>query len=321
MSKLFRDVEGKAVCPQGSVVCIGAFDGLHRGHQALVGHALARARELGLPAVALSFEPLPREYFARGELPARLLLPRAKFEGLRALGIDRVGLLRFDAKLSSMTAEQFIAKILVGRLSAREVWVGPDFRFGKGRMGDVSMLQEEGAANGFIAGQIEQVDANGARISSSRLREQLAEGDLDAAAAGLGRRYSIDGKVVRGRQLGRRLGYPTANIRLMGKRTALTGIYASWVHGVGDTRRPSVSSLGTRPTVFGTEPLLEAHLFDFDGDLYGQRLRVEFVAKLRDEEKFDDLPALVRQMNIDAEQARKILRHDQKILGVGASCP
>jgi riboflavin kinase/FMN adenylyltransferase len=319
MSKLFRDVEGKAVCPQGSVVCIGAFDGLHRGHQALVGHALARARELELPAVALSFEPLPREFFARGEKPARLLLPRAKFEELRALGVDFVGLLRFNAALSSMSAAEFIGKILVDRLSAREVWVGPEFRFGNGRTGDVALLQALGAGSGFVAGQIEPVhDAEGQRISSSRLREQLAQGDLKGATAGLGRRYAIDGKVVRGRQLGRRLGFPTANIRLMGKRTALTGIYASWVHGVGDEPHASVSSLGTRPTVFGREPLLEAHLFDFDGDLYGQRLRVEFVAKLREEEKFDDLPALVRQMNIDAEQARKILRHDLKNLGVGA---
>ena len=335
MSKLFRDVEGKALCPQGSVVCIGAFDGLHRGHQALVGHALARARELGLPAVALSFEPLPREFFARGEQPARLLLPRAKFEGLRALGVDVVGLLRFNAALSSMSAEEFISKILVGRMSAREVWVGPDFRFGKARAGDVALLQTAGAAHGrasvaggtmpgataahgFVAGQIEPVHVDDERVSSSLLRQQLAEGDLDGAAAGLGHRYSIDGKVVRGKQLGRRLGYPTANIRLMGKRTALTGIYATWVHGVGATPRASVSSLGTRPTVFGREPLLEAHLFDFDGDLYGKRLRVEFVAKLRDEEKFDDLPALVRQMNIDAEQARKILRHDLKNIGVSA---
>ena len=315
MSKLFRDVEGKSRCPQGSVVCIGAFDGLHRGHQALVGHALARARALGLPAVALSFEPLPREFFARHEQPPRLLLPRAKFEGLRALGVDQVGLLRFNAALASMSAEDFIRRILVDRLSAREVWVGPDFRFGKGRVGDVAMLQ---AAPGLVAGQIEPVHVGGERISSSALRQQLAEGDLDGAAMALGRRYSIDGKVVRGKQLGRRLGYPTANIRLMGKRTALTGIYASWVHGVGEAPRASVSSLGTRPTVFGTEPLLEAHLFDFDGDLYGKRLRVEFVAKLRDEEKFDDLTDLVRQMDIDAEQARKILRHDQIKIGVSA---
>jgi riboflavin kinase/FMN adenylyltransferase len=318
MSKLFRDVEGKVLCPQGSVVCIGAFDGLHRGHQALVGHALARARQIGVPAVALSFEPLPREFFSKGQLPPRLLLPRAKFEGLRDLGVDIVGLLRFNAQLSSMSALEFIERILIGRLSAREVWVGPDFCFGKGRAGDVALLREVGARRGFVVGEIEPVHEGGERVSSSVLRRQLTEGDLNGAAAGLGHRYAIDGKVVRGRQLGRRLGYPTANIRLMGKRTALTGIYATWVHGVGALPHASVSSLGTRPTVFGREPLLEAHLFDFDGDLYGKRLRVEFVAKLRDEEKFDDLPALVRQMDIDAEQARKILRHDREKIGVSA---
>ena len=318
MSKLFRDVEGKAICPQGSVVCIGAFDGLHLGHQALVGHVRARARELGVPCVALSFEPLPREFFARGELPPRLLLPRAKFEGLRALGVDVVGLLRFNAALSSMSPEEFVDHILVKRLSAREVWVGPDFRFGKGRAGDIAVLQSLGEERGFKACQIEPVHVGDERVSSSLLRQELAEGDLDGAAAGLGRRYAIDGKVVRGKQLGRQLGYPTANLRLMGKRTALTGIYATWVHGVGRSPHASVSSLGTGPTILGTEPLLEAHLFDFDGDLYGQRLRVEFVAKLRDEAKFEDLPALVRQMDIDAEQARKILRHDQVNIGVSA---
>ena len=311
MSRLFRDVAGDDLCPQGSVVCIGAFDGLHRGHQALVGHARARAATLGLPLVALSFEPLPREYFARGERPARLTLPRAKFEGLRALGADLVGLLRFGAELSSMPAQRFAEQILARRLSAREVWVGPDFRYGQGRGGHLQSLRESGESLGFRAGEIAPVIVDGERVSSSRLREQLAAGDLVGAAEGLGRRYAIDGKVVRGRQLGRRLGYPTANLRLMGKRTALTGIYATWVHGVGELPRASVSSLGTRPTVFGTEPLLEAHLFDFDGDLYGRRLRVEFVAKLRDEEKFDDLPALVRQMNLDAEQARKLLRQDR----------
>jgi riboflavin kinase/FMN adenylyltransferase len=311
MSRLFRDVAGDDLCPQGSVVCIGAFDGLHRGHQALVGHARARAAALDLPLVALSFEPLPREYFARGERPARLTLPRAKFEGLRALGADLVGLLRFGAALSSMPAEAFAGQILAQRLSAREVWVGPDFRYGQGRGGDIRSLREAGLRLGFAAGEIAPVFVDGERVSSSRLREQLAAGDLDGAAEGLGRRYAIEGKVVRGRQLGRRLGYPTANLRLMGKRPALGGIYATWVHGVGELPRAGVSSLGTRPTVFGTEPLLEAHLFDFDGDLYGRRLRVEFVAKLRDEEKFDDLPALVRQMNLDAVQARKLLRQDR----------
>lgn len=315
MSKLFRDVEGPSPCPQGSVVCIGAFDGLHVGHRALAGHVLARARGAGLAAIALSFEPLPREFFGRERSPARLLLPRAKFEGLRALGMDAVGLLRFNAAMAAMSAEDFVQRVLVERLAAREVWVGPEFRFGHGRRGDLAMLQALGGVHGFHAGAIEPVSAGGERVSSTALRQQLADGDLQGAARVLGRRYAISGKVVRGKQLGRKLGYPTANIRLAGKRPALSGIYATWVHGIGPLPRASVSSLGTRPTVHGVEPLLEAHVFDFDGDLYGRRIEVEFVAKLRDEEKFDDLPALVRQMDLDSAQARRALRHDREERG------
>ncbi len=318
MSKLFRDVEGKRVCPQGSVVCIGAFDGLHVGHQALVDHVRLRARTLGLAAVALSFEPLPREFFGGERAPPRLLLPRAKFEGLRGLGMDVVGLLRFNAAMAAMSAEDFVDRVLVQRLAAREVWVGPEFRFGHGRRGDLAMLQALGAERGFSAGSIEAVHSAGERASSTALRRQLAEGDLAGAAQVLGRRYAIAGKVVRGRQLGRKLGYPTANMRLAGKRPALSGIYATWVHGIGSQPRAGVSSLGTRPTVQGVEPLLEAHVFDFDGDLYGRRLEVEFVAKLRDEEKFDDLPSLVRQMDLDSEQARRVLRHDSDKIGAKA---
>ena len=318
MSKLFRDVAGDSICPQGSVVCIGAFDGLHRGHQALVGRALARARELRLASVALSFEPLPREFFAKDAPPPRLSLPRAKFEGLRALDVDIVGLLRFNAALTSMSAEDFVETVLVRRLTAREVWVGPEFRFGKGRRGDIAMLRTMGARLGFVAHEIEPVSFDGERVSSSRLRLQLASGDMAGAASALGRRYSISGKVIRGKQLGRALGYPTANMHLAGKNLALGGIFATWVHGIGPKPLASVSSLGVRPTVSGTEPLLEAHLFDFDGDLYGRRISVEFVAKLRDEEKFADLPALVKQMDIDSQQARKILRHDMEDFGVTA---
>jgi len=318
MSKLFRDVEGKSPCPQGSVVCIGAFDGLHVGHRALVGHVQRRARALGVAAVALSFEPLPREFFGGERAPPRLLLPRAKFEGLRGLGMDVVGLLRFNAAMAAMSAEEFVEHVLVRRLAAREVWVGPEFRFGHARRSDMALLQALGAVHGFTAGSIEAVQAAGERVSSTGLRQQLASGDLDGAAHALGQRYAIAGKVVRGKQLGRKLGYPTANIRLAGKRPALSGIYATWVHGIGPEPRASVSSLGTRPTVQGVEPLLEAHVFDFEGDLYGRRLGVEFVAKLRDEEKFDDLPALVRQMDQDSEQARRVLRHDREKSGVMA---
>jgi len=308
MNKLFRDVDGGPLCPDGSVVCIGAFDGLHLGHRALVRHAVERARALDVPAVALSFEPLPREFFGRQAPPPRLSLPRAKFEGLCVLAADVVGLLRFDARMAAMSPQAFIDTVLRDRLSAREVWVGPGFRFGHARAGDLATLQAAGELAGFSAGDIEPVHVDGERVSSTRIRDALQGGDFESAARLLGRPYAIEGRVVYGKQLGRTLGYPTANLRFGGKVPALSGIYATRVHGIGAQPWPSVSSFGTRPTIGGIEPLLEAHLFDFDGDLYGRRIAVEFVAKLRDEEKFADLPSLVVQMDRDAAAARAILK-------------
>ena len=306
MSRLFRDVEGGLLCPQGSVVCIGAFDGLHLGHRALVRHAVSRARTLGLPAIALSFEPLPREFFAKAAPPPRLTLPRAKFEGLCELGVDRVGLLRFDAALAAMSAENFVRDVLAARLHAREVWVGPGFRFGRDRLGDLQALQSLGAVHGFAAEAIEAV-GDGAPISSTRIRNALASGDFETAARLLGRPYAIGGRVIRGNRLGRTLGYPTANLRFGGKTPPLSGIFAVQVRGVGPDPMPAVASFGMRPTVGGREPLLEAHLFDFDGDLYGRRVQIEFRARLRDEQTFADLPTLVEQMHRDAAQARLLL--------------
>jgi len=306
MSRLFRSIEGGPLFPHGSVVCIGAFDGLHLGHRALVRHAVARARAMGVAAVAVAFEPLPREYFAQGEPPPRLTLARDKVAMLTELGVDAVGLLRFDARMAAMQPEDFVQQLLVQRLSAREVWIGPAFCFGNRRRGDLALLQAMGAEQGFTAGEIDPVDLHGERISSTRIRQLLREGNFTHANDLLGRTYSIGGRVVRGRQLGRTLGFPTANLRFP-KTPALSGIYATWVHGVFDQPWPSVSSFGTRPTVDGVEPLLEAHLFDFQGDLYGRHIEVEFVAKLRDEEKFQDLAALTDQMHRDAEQARHIL--------------
>jgi len=307
MSRLFRNLTGTPLCPDGSVVCIGAFDGLHLGHQALVRHAVTRARERDLTAVALSFEPLPREFFAASAPPPRLWLPRAKFEGLARLGADRVGLLRFDAKMAALSADEFIEQVLVQRLDAREVWVGPGFGFGRGRSGNLASLQTAGERFGFSAGEIAPLLLDGERVSSTRIRAALAAGDFSTAARLLGQPYAVSGRVVHGAHLGRTLGYPTANLRFGGKVPALQGIYATWVHGVGAQPWPSVSSFGTRPTVGGIEPLLEAHLFDFSADLYGQRLTVEFVARLRAEEKFPDLPSLVKQMDVDAARARECL--------------
>ncbi|SKC46483.1 bifunctional riboflavin kinase/FAD synthetase [Pseudoxanthomonas indica] len=321
MSRLFRDVDGGSLTPQGSVVCIGAFDGLHSGHRALVRQTVARARDSGVPAVALTFEPLPREFFSRDNPPPRLTLARAKVQGLRQLGIDEVGLLRFDARIAAMPAQDFVEQMLVQRLAAREVWIGPDFRFGHKRGGDLALLQQLGNAQGFSAHAIDAVEVQGERVSSTRIREALRQGDFADAARLLGRPYAIGGRVVRGRQLGRTLGFPTANLRFP-RTPALSGIYATWVHGVADRPWASVSSFGTRPTVAGIEPLLEAHLFDFDGDLYGRHIEVEFVAKLRDELKFPDLPSLTDQMHRDAEQARAVLAEAApQSAAVGADSP
>jgi riboflavin kinase/FMN adenylyltransferase len=257
--------------------------------------------------VAISFAPIPRVFFGAGRAVPQLMSVREKIAALRDAGMCRVLLLRFDAKLAAMSAADFVARVLAARVGAREVWVGEGFRFGHCREGDLATLQREGAAHGMRADRVAPIAIDGERVSSSRIRALLAAGEFDAAARLLGRRFAIGGHVVRGAQLGRKLGYPTANLRLGSRTAPVGGVFAVRVHGVGAAPMPGVASLGVRPTVAGTEPLLEAHLFDFDGDLYGRRIGVEFVQKLRDEEKFSDLDAMVRQIDRDASAARKIL--------------
>jgi riboflavin kinase / FMN adenylyltransferase len=307
MHTLSRDAAGPVLAPRGSVVCIGAFDGVHRGHRYVLDHVCRRAAELKLLPAAISFEPLPREFFARGELP-RLSSARDKIAQLFGAGMAHLLLLRFNAALAVMSAEDFVEQVLVARLNAREVLVGRDFRFGHARRGDMALLQTLGAHYGFSARELAPFAPDGERVSSSALRSLVAAGQFDAAAQGLGRRFAIGGKVVHGQQLGRQLGYPTANIRFGRRKPPLQGIFAVRVHGIAALALPGVASLGVRPTIGGgREPLLEAHLFDFDADLYGRRIEVEFVEKLRDEEKFPDLASMVRQIDLDAAAARRIL--------------
>ena len=307
MFRLFRDRQGASLAPQGSVACIGAFDGMHRGHRALFARVRERADALGLDAVGVSFEPIPREYFARGTPVPRIDDARGKIAAIAASGCDRLLLLRFDAALAAMTPEAFVERVLVARCSVREVWVGADFRFGHARTGDADVLHALGTRHGFRTEVFGEFEVDGLRVRSSVIRAHLADGDFDAAAHLLGRRFMIGGHVVHGLQLGRKLGYPTANIPLGRRTSPVNGIFAVRVHGIGPAPLPGVASLGIRPTIDGTEPLLEAHLFDFDGDLYGRRIDVEFVAKLRDELKFNDLDAMVRQIDDDAREARSIL--------------
>lgn len=308
MSRLFREVGDAPLFPAGCVVAIGAFDGVHRGHRHLLALARAQAQARRLDTVALSFEPLPRAYFAPSSPPARLTPARSKFELLCAAGADAVGLLRFNTALAAMSAEDFVERVLVRGLAARVVCVGPDFRFGRARTGDIACLRELGERSGFEV-EVASVacDEAGDRVGASAIRAALARGDFDAAERALGRPYTIAGLVVRGQQLGRRLGYPTANLPIRW-RSAVSGILAVRVHGAGLSAWPGVASLGTRPSVAGDgRTVLETHLFDFDGDLYGRRLEIEFVAHLREERRFDTLPDLVAQMDEDARQARAVL--------------
>ncbi len=306
--RLSRDVAGPCLVPRGSVIAVGAFDGLHRGHQALLAHVCARANALDGAPVVVSFEPLPRAYFSREPLP-RLSSVREKLQGFAAAGMAHTLLLRFDAALTAMSAADFVRRVLVDRLAAREVWVGGDFRFGHKRVGDVALLERMGAELGFGACTMPAVQIDGARVSASRVRALLAAGEFAGAIPLLGRAFVIEGKVEYGNQLGRTLGYPTANIRLAQRVSPVQGIFAVRVGlGEGDCLWPGVASLGVRPTVNEVaQPLLEVHLFDFDGNLYGQRMAVEFVAKLRDEQKFDGLQALKTQMALDARMAREVL--------------
>jgi riboflavin kinase / FMN adenylyltransferase len=305
MRKVYRDVAGPCLTPDGSVVCIGAFDGVHRGHRAVLDQVRVRAEALHATPVAVTFAPIPRIYF--GQDVPQLTTVRERIDALLGAGMQHVLLLRFNADFAAMSAEDFIQRVLVDRLAAREVWVGEGFRFGHNRLGDLALLKRIGAEDWMSANVVSPFALDGERVSSSRIRAALAAGDLGAAERLLGRHFSMGGRVVHGEQIGRKLGCPTANLRLGARIAPLGGIFAARIRGVGDQPRAGVASLGMRPTINGTEPLLEAHLFDFDGDLYGKRIEVEFVKKIRNEEKFPDLAAMAQQISRDVAAARIIL--------------
>jgi riboflavin kinase/FMN adenylyltransferase len=290
-------------------VTIGNFDGLHLGHQAMLTRLLDVSRARGLPSCVLSFEPHPREFFAPAQAPARLSSLREKAEMLRGRGIDRLHVFRFNRTFSSLSADQFIEQVLVRTLQARYVLVGDDFRFGAKRAGDFSLLERAGQQFGFDAEFLPTVEVAGERSSSTAVRAALAAGELEHAARLLGRPYSISGRVVHGDKLGRDIGFPTANIQLKHNRPPLLGIFAVELYGLNGRPLPGVASLGVRPTVKGADaaPVLEVHLFDFNADIYNRRVRVDFLHKLRDEEKYPDLPSLVAQIGRDVDNAKRFL--------------
>ncbi|HTL49486.1 MAG TPA: bifunctional riboflavin kinase/FAD synthetase [Steroidobacteraceae bacterium] len=291
----------------GRAIAIGNFDGLHLGHQAILADLRARGRESRLPTAVLCFEPQPKEYFAPEAAPARLMRLRDKAEGIGQAGIDELRVLRFDAALAGLEADAFIERVLIGALRARQVVIGEGFRFGRGRGGDVASLRRAGDAYGFAVTALPATEVGAAAVSSTRVRESIAAGRLDEAKELLGRDYRISGHVIAGQKLGRTLGFRTANIRLHRRVSPVAGIFAVRASGAGLDRHPGVASVGTRPTVGGTEWLLEVHLFDFGGELYHERLEVDFIARLRDEVRFPDLASMTAQMHEDERLARKLL--------------
>lgn len=285
---------------------IGNFDGVHLGHQAMLARLIAAARARALPSCVMTFEPHPREFFAPDQAPTRLTSLREKLELLERAGVDRVQICRFNFDFAKTAPEDFIERLLQRGLGARWIQVGDDFRFGARRAGDFGMLKTAGARCGFEVHALTSVAVDGERVSSTAVRDRLAAGDMDGAQRLLGRPYSISGRVVHGDGFGRTLGCPTANILMKHNRPPLAGIFAVEVRGLGEQPLPGVASLGVRPTVArDARPCLEVNLFDFSRDIYGAHLKVEFLHKFRDEEKYADVETLRRQIALDVRNARQ----------------
>ena len=284
---------------------IGNFDGVHLGHRAMLEELAHAARRLQVPSCIMIFEPQPREFFAPDKAPARLTSLREKLELLEGSGVHQVHVCRFNYAFAQIAAQDFIERVLVRGLGVRWLQVGDDFRFGARRAGDFVMLKQAASRLGYEVQALPSVMVDGLRVSSTAVRDALAAGELVRAARLLGRPYSISGRVVRGDQLGRKLGFPTANVQMKHNRAPLNGIFAVEVHGAAEGVQRGAASLGVRPTVKQQgESVLEVYLFDFKDEIYGQHVRVDFLHKLRDEEKYADLDLLKRQIAVDVEHAK-----------------
>ncbi|MFZ6673726.1 bifunctional riboflavin kinase/FAD synthetase [Undibacterium sp. Xuan67W] len=312
--KVFRglpNAASRAPC----ALAIGNFDGVHLGHQVLLSHLRAAATRLKVDAAVMTFEPHPRAFFAQlsGDLskaPTRIANLRDNMASLDDAGIDRVIVEHFNAHFASLSPQDFIEKILVQGLHVKWLMVGEDFRYGAKRAGDIDMLIEAGKLHGFEVVTLPAVQHKGERISSSAVRSALAAGKFEESTHLLGRPYRISGHVVHGQKLGRTIGFPTLNVRIAHHRPALQGIFIVQVHGLSEQALPAVASLGVRPTVDDSgRVLLETHVFDYSGNAYGKLVQVEFLQKLRDEEKYIDLPTLTEAIERDAEQARAYFRN------------
>jgi riboflavin kinase / FMN adenylyltransferase len=305
--RITRGVPAAAAGP--TALTIGNFDGVHLGHQAMLAELKRAGNRFGLPACVLTFEPHPREFFAPDQAPTRLTSLREKLELLAQQGVERVHVCRFNYRFAQTTPEDFIERIIAQGLGARWVLVGDDFRFGARRAGDFVMLKQRAPRHGFEVAVLPNVALDGERVSSTAVRQALAAGELERAQRLLGRSYSISGRVMHGDGLGRKLGFPTANVQMKHNRPPLAGIFAVRLHGAADEPLRGVASLGVRPTVkLGGAPVLEVHILDFDGDLYRRHVRVEFLHKFRDEEKYADLATLTKRIALDVENAREFFR-------------
>lgn len=307
--QLIRGVHNVRPAHRGCVATIGNFDGVHRGHQAVIRKLLELAHGFALPATVIVFEPQPAEFFRGDATPPRLTSLRDKCLLLARHGVDRLVVLRFDERLASLTAAQFIEGFLVGTLGIKGLIVGDDFKFGCDRGGDYSTLQRFATRHGFTVDYTGSFLANDERASSTRVREALREGDFAAAKEVLGHPFRISGRVVHGNENGRKMGFPTANLNLSRRRSPLHGIFAAWVHGLNAQAQAGVAYVGTRPIIDGVKWVLEVHLLDCAVDCYGRHLAIDFVERIRGDLPFTTFDALAAQIRIDCERAREILAH------------
>lgn len=302
--ELIRGIHNIKSHHQGCVLTIGNFDGVHLGHQEVLRQVSEQARVLGLPSTVMTFDPQPLELFARDKAPARLTRLRDKYVQLSKLDIERLLCVNFNHQFANQSADEFISDLLVKRLGVKFLVVGDDFCFGKGRKGNFAMLQEAGKVHGFTVVSTQSFCLKQLRVSSTAIREALAQDKLDAAAEMLGRDYSISGRVSHGRKLGRTIGFPTANIPLKRCVSPVSGVYTVEALGLGGEPIEGVANIGNRPTVNGVRQQLEVHLFDFKANLYGKQLEIVLLDKIRDEHKFESFEALKQQIELDAEAAR-----------------
>lgn len=304
MKKIIRGFHNLSPSSEGCVATIGNFDGVHLGHQAVLSQLALKGDMLGLPATVITFEPQPTEFFLPEKAPPRLSRFREKVEALRSYSIEQLCVLRFNEVLAEMCANDFIQKLLVKGLNVRYLVVGDDFKFGKDRKGDFALLKKMGEEHNFQVVNMHTFAIAETRVSSTRIRQALTAGDLMLAQTLLGHPYKMSGRVAHGDKRGRTLGYPTANIHLHRAKVPLTGVYAVRLYGLEDEPIDGIANVGVRPTIGEGNTLLEVHLFDFNKDIYGENVQVYFLHKVRDEKKFDGLPALVAQIERDCQSAR-----------------